>query len=115
MSESDLYSALKNLAGGQVYPYVAPLGSDGKPSVSPPWVIFSIVSDVSGDVFCGQAESRASVQIDVYSLNITEANTIRDNALVAMHPLQPASVARTTGYEPDFHYYRATLELTVIT
>ena len=46
MTEDDLYPLLEPLAGGQVYPYVAPLGSDGKPSVSPPWIIFSIVDDV---------------------------------------------------------------------
>ena len=40
MTEDDLYLLLKPLAGGQVYPYVAPLGSDGQPSISPPWVIF---------------------------------------------------------------------------
>lgn len=50
MTEDDLYPLLEPLAGGQVYPYVAPLGSDGKPSVSPPWIISSIVDDVSADV-----------------------------------------------------------------
>lgn len=29
MTEDDLYPLLAPLAGGQVYPYVAPLGSDG--------------------------------------------------------------------------------------
>ena len=32
MTEDDLYPLLAPLAGGQVYPYVVPLGSDGKPS-----------------------------------------------------------------------------------
>ena len=41
MTEDDLYPLLAPLAGGQVYPYVAPLDSDGKPSISPPWVILS--------------------------------------------------------------------------
>jgi hypothetical protein len=66
VNEDNIY-ALLSLAEGRVYPYVAPLGSDGKPSVSPPWIIFSIVDDVSADVLCGQAESRVSVQVDVYS------------------------------------------------
>lgn len=57
MTEDNLYLLLKPLAGGQVYPYVAPLGSDGQPSISPPWVIFSLISDVTADVLCGQAES----------------------------------------------------------
>lgn len=65
MTEDDLYLLLRPLAGGQVYPYVAPLGSDGQPSISPPWVIFSLISDVTADVLCGQAESGISVQVDV--------------------------------------------------
>ena len=55
MNEDNIYALLSSLAEGRVYPYVAPLGSDGKPSVSPPWIIFSIVDDVSADVLCGQA------------------------------------------------------------
>ena len=54
MNEDNIYALLSPLAEGRVYPYVAPLGSDGKPSVSPPWIIFSIVDDVSVDVLCGQ-------------------------------------------------------------
>ncbi|MEQ5456351.1 hypothetical protein ABN299_19600 [Escherichia coli] len=38
MNEDNIYALLSPLAEGRVYPYVAPLGSDGKPSVSPPWI-----------------------------------------------------------------------------
>lgn len=40
MREATLYSLLSQLAGGQVYPYVVPL-TEGKPAVSPPWLVFS--------------------------------------------------------------------------
>lgn len=113
MNEDDLYRLLSPLAGGQVYPYVAPLGDDGHLSVSPPWLIFSIISDVSADVLCGQAESGISVQIDVYSRSIVEAREIRDSALVALQPLRPESVTRIPGYEPGLRCYRATLEFRV--
>ncbi|ECE2482864.1 DUF3168 domain-containing protein [Salmonella enterica] len=113
MTEDDLYSMLAPLAGGQVYPYVAPLGSDGKPSVSPPWVIFSIITDVAADVLCGLAESSVSVQVDVYSSSITEARTIRNMALDALQVLRPANVVKTPAYEPDLRYHRATLEFQV--
>lgn len=53
MTEDDLYDLLSTLADGRVYPYVVPLGSDGLPAVSTPYVIFSIPTDVAGDVFCG--------------------------------------------------------------
>ncbi|ECB8369044.1 DUF3168 domain-containing protein [Salmonella enterica] len=113
MTEDDLYPLLAPLAGGQVYPYVAPLGSDGQPSISPPWVIFSLISDVTADVLCGQAESSVSVQVDVYSSTITEARTIMNLALDALQVLKPAGIVKTTGYEPDLRYHRATLEFQV--
>lgn len=113
MTEADLYPLLSHLADGQVYPYVAPLSDDGQPSISPPWVIFSLVTDVLTDVLCGQAESSVSVQIDVYSLSIEEARSIRDQALVAVKLLAPTEVTNIPGYEPDFRLYRATLEFKV--
>lgn len=113
MNEDDIYALLSSLAEGRVYPYVAPLGSDGKPSVSPPWIIFSIVDDVSADVLCGQAESRVSIQVDVYSSTIAEARTIRNMALDALQVLKPESIVKTPGYEPDLRYHRATLEFQV--
>ncbi|WP_432469200.1 tail completion protein gp17 [Enterobacter hormaechei] len=113
MTEDDLYPLLEPLAGGQVYPYVAPLGSDGKPSVSPPWIIFSIVDDVSVDVLCGQAESRVSVQVDVYSTSIAESRSLRDLALASLKQLNPTEVVKIPGYEPDYRLYRATLDFKV--
>lgn len=113
MTEDDLYPLLAQLAGGQVYPYVAPLGSDGKPSVSPPWVIFSIITDVAADVMCGQAESGVSVQIDVYSLTIKEAREIRESALSAIQPLNPENIVKMPRYEPFRRLHRATVEFRV--
>ena len=110
MTEDDIYLLLASLAGGQVYPYVAPLGEDGKPSISPPWIIFSIVSDVSTDVLCGQAESRVSVQVDVYSATITESRALRDLALTS---LKPTEVVKIPGYEPDYRLYRSSLDFKV--
>lgn len=50
MREATLYSLLSQLAGGQVYPYVVPL-TEGKPAVSPPWLVFSVVSDTVTPAF----------------------------------------------------------------
>ena len=113
MNEDNIYALLSTLAEGQVYPYVAPLGSDGKPSVSPPWIIFSIVDDVSADVLCGQAESRVSVQVDVYSTSIAESRSLRDLVLASLKPLNPTEVVKIPGYEPDYRLYRATLDFKV--
>ncbi|EFB4450598.1 DUF3168 domain-containing protein [Escherichia coli] len=113
MNEDNIYALLSTLAEGRVYPYVAPLGSDGKPSVSPPWIIFSIVDDVSADVLCGQAESRVSVQVDVYSTTIKESRSLRDLALSSLKPLNPTEVVKIPGYEPHRRLYRMTLDFRV--
>ena len=112
MTEDDLYPLLAPLAGGQVYPYVAPLGSDGKPSISPPWVIFSIITDVAADVLCGRRVFCFGAG-RCHSSTITEARTIRNMALDALQVLRPANVVKTPVYEPDLRYHRATLEFQV--
>ena len=113
MTEDDIYPLLATLAGGKVYPYVAPLDNDDKPAISPPWIIFSIVSDVSTDVLCGQAESRVSVQVDVYSATITESRALRDLALTSLKQLNPTEVVKIPGYEPDYRLYRSSLDFKV--
>ncbi|MEB7742266.1 DUF3168 domain-containing protein [Escherichia coli] len=113
MREATLYSLLSQLAGGQVYPYVVPL-TEGKPAVSPPWLVFSVVSDVTSDVLGGQAEARFTVQIDVWASGPDEADEIREQALEAVEALAPASVFRMQGYDPVSRLSRATLEFQVI-
>lgn len=113
MNEDNIYALLSSTAEGRVYPYVAPLGSDGKPSVSPPRIIFSIVDDVSADVLCGRAESRVSVQVDVYATTITESRSLRDLALASLKQLNPTEVVKIPGYEPDYRLYRATTDFKV--
>lgn len=114
MTESDIYPLIANLAGGQVYPYVAPLNAAGTPSISPPWVVFSLPADVSADALCGPAESRITIQVDVYAKTIDEARAIRDQALDLLLPLGLSGVSKFPFYEPDTKLHRATLEGSVI-
>ncbi|EIX4511072.1 DUF3168 domain-containing protein [Escherichia coli] len=113
MRETTLYSLLSQLAGGQVYPYVVPL-TDGKPTVSPPWLVFFVVSDSAADVLGGQAESRITVQIDVWATVPDEADEIRQQALYAVRKLAPSVISKTQGYDPDSRLSRATLEFQFI-
>ncbi|EHV62838.1 hypothetical protein ECDEC6B_1221 [Escherichia coli DEC6B] len=101
------------MAGGQVYPYVVPL-TEGKPAVSPPWLVFSVVSDTASDVLDGQAESRITVQIDVWATVPDDADGIREQALDAVRELAPSVISKTQGYDPDSRLNRATLEFQVI-
>ncbi|HGC1129160.1 TPA: DUF3168 domain-containing protein [Escherichia coli] len=97
MREATLYSLLSQLAGGQVYPYVVPL-TEGKPAVSPPWLVFSVVSDTASDVLDGQAESRIAVQIDVWATVPDDADDIREQALDAVRQLAPVTSRFFLGY-----------------
>jgi hypothetical protein len=111
MTETQIYSLIGDLAGGQVYPYVVPLNSQGDPSVSPPWAVFTVVSEVFGDTLCGPAEENGTLQVDVYALTTDEARSIREQVATALAPLQFTQLNKTNGYETDTGLYRATLEI----
>lgn len=111
MTESYIYSLIGDLAGRKVYPYVAPLNAKGEPSIQPPWVIFTIVSENYGDTFCGPAEEDGNLQVDVYSLNTDEARHIREQIISALLPLEFTQMRKRNGYESDTGLYRATLEI----
>ncbi|HHT0500781.1 DUF3168 domain-containing protein [Klebsiella quasipneumoniae subsp. quasipneumoniae] len=114
MTEDNIYTLLSPLADGRVYPYVVPLGSDDLPAVPVPYVIFSIPTEVSGDVLCGQAESTLHIQVDVWAKTNDEARTLRHEALSRLEVLSPVEVTKIPGYDTTTHLYRATLEITVI-
>lgn len=109
MTEADIYTVLKDLAGGQVYPYVAPAGT------APPWVVFLLPSETTADTLGGTAESTASVQVDVYADTLDDARAIRRQALSALKPLGIGSINNSAGYEPDTRLYRTTLDARIIT
>ncbi|VTN74414.1 Protein of uncharacterised function (DUF3168) [Klebsiella variicola] len=113
MTEDDLYDLLSPLADGRVYPYVVSLGS-GLPDVPAPYIIFSIPTDVAGDVFCGQAESTLRIQVDVWAETNDEARALRLDALARLQVLSPVEVTKIPGYDTTTHLHRATLEITVI-
>jgi len=111
MTESHIYQLISGLAGGQVYPYVVPLNAEGEPSVSPPWVVFTIVSEIFSDTLCGPAEEDGTLQVDVYALTTDEARNIREQAVNALSPLYFSEMRKRNGYEPDTGLFRATLEI----
>lgn len=107
MMEADVYPLIGSLAGGSVFPYVAPSGT------SPPWVIFLLPTSVSGDVLCGQAETANTLQIDAWAQSVDEARAIRNQIREAIAPLKPVSLNESNDYEPDTSLYRATLEVQI--
>lgn len=113
MTEDDIYTLLAPLADGRVYPYVVPLGSDNLPAVATPYIIFSSPTDVSGDVFCGQAESTLHIQVDVWAKTNDEAGHFDLMPFRAGSPFTYRS-DKNPRYDTTTHLYRATLEITVI-
>ncbi len=111
MTESQIYALLSELCDGQVYPYVVPLNPQGAPSVSPPWLVFTVVSEVFGDTLCGPAEENGTLQVDVYALDVVEARSIREQAIAALSPLQFTQMSKTNSYESETELFRATLEI----
>jgi hypothetical protein len=82
--------------------------------VAAPYIIFSIPTDVAGDVFCGQAESTLRIQVDVWAETNDEARALRLDALARLQVLSPVEVTKIPGYDTTTHLHRATLEITVI-
>lgn len=114
MTETDIHPLIAGIANGNVYPYIIPLNSEGEPAISPPWVVFSFVSQSSADVLCGPAETASSVQFDVYAITIAQARDIRSAVIAAVSPLAPAHQMLTQGLDTETALYRATAELQFI-
>lgn len=114
MTEADVYPLIKHLAGGQVYPYIAPQKLDGSgPAILPPWVVFSLPSDVTDDVIDGQSATASMLQIDVYARTIDEARVIRREVRALIVPLSPVQMNEITSFESDTSLFRALLEVQV--
>lgn len=111
MTEADIYSLIGGLADGQIYPYVVPLNAQGEPAVAPPWVVFSVISEVFSDTLCGPAEENGTLQVDIYAQTIDEARSIREQCRAGLTPLQFTQLNQTSGYEPETGLFRATLEV----
>ncbi|KHN50721.1 DUF3168 domain-containing protein [Pectobacterium fontis] len=114
MTETDIYPLISDLANGHVYPYIIPLNSEGEPAISPPWIVFSFVSQPSADVLCGPAETTSSVQFDVYAKTIAQAREISNEVIAALLPLAPGNQMLTHGHDSDTGLYRTTAELQFI-
>ncbi|ORM66123.1 tail completion protein gp17 [Pantoea rwandensis] len=111
MTESSIFALIGGLAGGQVYPYVAPLNAQGDPAITAPWIVFTVVSEVFGDTLCGPAEENGALQVDVYASSTDDARSLREAVAVALTPLNFTQLNKTNGYESETGLFRATLEV----
>ena len=104
MIEAKINNTLKSLCDGHVSPLVAPQGT------SPPYLCYTKISEVYGDVMSGQSYVEYCFQIDVYAKTLLEAETVSKQAYNALKPLKPFNVSNHHDYESDTGLYRVTLE-----
>lgn len=104
MIEAKINNTLKSLCDGHVSPLVAPQGT------SPPYLCYTKISEVYGDVMCGQSYVTYCFQVDVYAKKLLEAETVSKQAFNALKPLKPFNVSNHHDYESDTELYRVTLE-----
>lgn len=104
MIEVQITNALKTLCDGRISPLVAEQGTQT------PYICYTKVSEVYGDVMSGQSYVEYCFQVDVYAKTLFDAETISKRAYEKLKPLKPFNVSNHHDYEPDTELYRATLE-----
>ena len=104
MIEIQINDALKKLCDGRISPLVATQGTQA------PYICYTKISEVYGDVMSGQSYVEYCFQIDVYAKTLFEAETVSKQAFNALKPLKPFNVSNHHDYESDTELYRVTLE-----
>lgn len=104
MIEEQITNALKMLCDGRISPLVANQGTQT------PYICYTKVSEVYGDVMCGQSYVEYCFQIDVYAKTLFEAETVIKQVYSRIKPLKPFNVSNHHDCESDTGLYRATLE-----
>lgn len=102
-----LFELLKNVCNGKVYPLIA------EEAVSVPYVVYTPISDVKKDVFCGIAESRVTVQIDAYHKTYDEMLLLKENILSLLNQLPFFNIYCSQSYEKETKIHRAMIEASI--
>lgn len=108
MIEQTIFQSLESFCDGRVYPLIA----DEKAEA--PYIIFTPISDVKGDVFCGLAESNNTIQVDIYHRVYFEALKLKEQVLSELEKLPIFNVNCTQSYESDTKLHRVMIEFSII-
>lgn len=104
MIEAKINNTLKDLCGGRVSPLIAPQ------KTKTPYICYTKISEVYGDVMSGQSYVEYCFQIDVYAKTLFEAETVIKEVYAKLKPFKPFNVNIHHDYESDTGLYRVTLE-----
>jgi hypothetical protein len=110
-AESIVDAALSQIAGGRIYPDVAPAGA------AKPYVVFQSVGGVDETTFDGLNELQNSrMQVAVWSLNRPEAATVMQQILQALTaaPVRGTPIgAPVSVYEDDTKLFGSRLDVSI--
>lgn len=81
---------------------------------NPPYLVYSIISETKGDVFCGQAETASVIQFDSYAHSPFKAKEKALDAFALIASLGPCNVSGGGTYEEETELYRYQIEFTII-
>lgn len=106
MIEQKLFSAISPHM--QIYYAIAPA------HLNSPYLVYTLVSEVKSDVFCGQADTTAVFQFDSYAPDPLQAKKQAQKAFALITELRPGNVNASASYEEDTGLFRYQIEFSVM-
>lgn len=83
-------------------------------SQKPPFMVYTVISEVTADVLCGQNDTTSTIQLDSYSTSPLIAKVHALKALEQLKPLAPATVNGSGSFEEETKLFRYQMEFSVI-
>lgn len=79
-----------------------------------PYLVYTLISEVKSDVFCGQADTTSTFQLDSYAPDPLHAKKQAQKAFNLLHELHPGTVNASATYEDDTGLFRYQIEFSVM-
>lgn len=79
-----------------------------------PYLVYTLVSEIKADVFCGQADTTATFQLDSYAPDPLQAKKQAQRAFALISQLRPGNVNASASYEEDTGLFRYQIEFSVM-
>ncbi|MCS5452498.1 hypothetical protein ACJVQT_23260 [Enterobacter huaxiensis] len=82
--------------------------------VQPPFMVYTLVSDITADVLCGLNETTSTIQLDSYAYSPVDAKKAALKALGKLSILSPFRVNSSGSFEEETKLFRYQMEFSVI-
>lgn len=104
--EEKIFSAVSKKM--KVHYFLAP------PKSAHPYLVYTLISEVRSDMYCGPAEYTGVYQFDSYANDPLTARKQAELAFNQINFLYPFAVNSTASYEEDTGLYRYQIEFSLI-